>query len=110
MILDVPKLCSYCSDVAYFSRARFGTGSGPIYLDDVNCIGSELGLVNCSHSRHTADCTHSEDAGVRCQTNCKYQTIDYYGNIVVMRIAVVASQNTNGIHWLLLGHYTLQVA
>lgn len=44
----------------------YPAGSGPIYLDNVACSGSELTLVQCSYDTHTADCVHREDAGVRC--------------------------------------------
>ena len=51
-----------------FRGAHFGTGAGPIHLDDVACSGSESNLTDCSHSL-TVTCTngHSQDAGVRCQ-------------------------------------------
>lgn len=48
-------------------RALFGAGSGPIYLDNVNCAGGEPRLISCSANpigEH--NCVHSEDAGVRC--------------------------------------------
>ena len=49
-----------------FSTARFGAGSGPIHMDDVQCSGTESRLLNCRYtSRH--NCGHSEDASVRCQ-------------------------------------------
>ena len=38
-----------------------------IVLDDVRCTGTEDRLVDCSYDSSTGDCTHSEDAGVRCQ-------------------------------------------
>jgi len=50
-----------------YIRAHFGQGSGAIVLDDVQCTGSEDNLVDCPYDRSTLDCTHSEDAGVRCQ-------------------------------------------
>ena len=44
-----------------------GGGSGPIYLDDVACTGSENALLACISSPiGTHNCVHSKDAGVRC--------------------------------------------
>jgi hypothetical protein len=52
-----------------FSQARFGQGSGPIHLDDVNCAGTESALGDCSANPiGINDCSHVEDAGVRCQS------------------------------------------
>ncbi|KAJ8027597.1 Galectin-3-binding protein A [Holothuria leucospilota] len=48
--------------------ARFGVGSGPIYFDDVDCIGNEVALEDCSHTIGLLhDCSHYEDAGVSCK-------------------------------------------
>ena len=51
-----------------FRSAHFGPGTGPIYLDNVRCRGSESNLTNCPHSP-SVSCNygHSKDAGVRCQ-------------------------------------------
>ena len=50
-----------------FRGAHFGTGAGPIHLDDVACSGSESNLTDCSHSPIvTCNNGHSQDAGVRC--------------------------------------------
>ncbi|XP_042635455.1 deleted in malignant brain tumors 1 protein [Catharus ustulatus] len=55
------------SAVAVTSRASFGQGSGSIYLDDVNCTGSESSLFQCGHRGWGShNCSHSEDAGVVC--------------------------------------------
>ena len=35
-------------------------------MDDVQCIGSESYLTNCSHTTNH-DCDHSDDAGVSCE-------------------------------------------
>lgn len=53
------------------SSAFFGQGTGPIFLDEVLCVGTENGLLDCPNMRQN-DCRHSEDAGVRCQGMRKY--------------------------------------
>uniref|UniRef100_A0A452H666 Soluble scavenger receptor cysteine-rich domain-containing protein SSC5D n=1 Tax=Gopherus agassizii TaxID=38772 RepID=A0A452H666_9SAUR len=47
--------------------ARFGQGSDHIWLNNVNCTGTEAALSNC-RARPVGDnnCTHGEDAGVEC--------------------------------------------
>ena len=51
-----------------FTNAHFGSGTGPIYLDNVDCNGTESNLTSCEQSSYVS-CYygHSEDAGVRCQ-------------------------------------------
>ena len=51
-----------------YSSIQYGSGSGPIYLTDVLCTGSETSLLRCnSDPIHSSGCTHSEDAGVKCE-------------------------------------------
>ena len=49
-------------------RAGFGQSTGPIFLDNVRCIGTEPRLQNCqSNAVGVHNCVHSEDAGVICR-------------------------------------------
>jgi len=55
------------------SDAYFGEGSGQIWMDDVNCAGTESSLKNCTtRGWGTHNCEHSKDAGVIC--NCELKT------------------------------------
>lgn len=58
---------SFCiSDATALANAFFGAGSGNIFLDNVACVGDEANISFCVADTNTADCTHSQDAGVRC--------------------------------------------
>uniref|UniRef100_A0A8C3CY66 SRCR domain-containing protein n=1 Tax=Cairina moschata TaxID=8855 RepID=A0A8C3CY66_CAIMO len=47
--------------------ARFGEGSGQIWLDGVNCSGAEAALWDCpAEAWGQHNCRHKEDAGVIC--------------------------------------------
>ena len=49
------------------TNAFFGQGSGTIWLDNVDCTGSESNLVACSRNEWGMhDCDHGDDAGVVC--------------------------------------------
>ncbi|XP_036941411.1 deleted in malignant brain tumors 1 protein-like isoform X1 [Acanthopagrus latus] len=49
------------------TNAHFGRGSGPIWLDNVECTGQESALSHCHHNGFGENnCGHGEDAGVIC--------------------------------------------
>ena len=51
-----------------YSNAHFGVGSGPIFLDDVQCTSSSSQLLECpSRPILSHNCRHSADAGVGCE-------------------------------------------
>ncbi|XP_053597438.1 uncharacterized protein LOC103578371 isoform X2 [Microplitis demolitor] len=48
--------------------AFFGSGEGPIWLDEVFCYGNETQIHRCEHSPWgRSNCNHEEDVGVICQ-------------------------------------------
>ncbi len=49
-----------------YTHGVFGHGTGPILLRDTQCLGDELSLSDCLSSSITGQCSHGNDAGVRC--------------------------------------------
>ena len=65
----VCKQLGFNSSGTAIGSAGFGQGSGPIWLDNVMCSGNESSLAHCIHLglNVTRNCSHSQDAGVKCQ-------------------------------------------
>ncbi|KAF5903150.1 scavenger receptor cysteine-rich domain-containing group B protein-like, partial [Clarias magur] len=50
------------------SSSRFGQGSGPILLDNVDCKGGETDLSQCGNQGWGIhNCYHYEDIAVTCK-------------------------------------------
>ena len=65
----VCRQLGYSLAVSAPHSARFGRGSGKIWLDDVQCQGNESSIVSCRHrpwGEH--NCGHNEDASVICSS------------------------------------------
>ena len=57
------------------TRAYFGSGSGPIHLDYVDCSGTEYNFTDCLTGNKTWQSSHSDAVGVKCQTSKKHTTV-----------------------------------
>ena len=78
----------------------FVRGSGVIWLDDVNCIGTEYSLTDCSTGiLRLQNCSHNQDAGVRCQgiaTPCTQGAIRLRGGTTTSGRVEVCNNNVWG--------------
>ena len=66
---------SFPSGAVPFSWAKFGRGSGVIWIEDTNCSGLESDLLHCSHDGNSIfhpSCYHHSDAGVECSIGRGY--------------------------------------
>jgi hypothetical protein len=58
----------YSGMSSYHISIPSGPSSQRIWLDHVECSGSESKLINCNHRGYGVhNCSHSEDVGIRCQ-------------------------------------------
>lgn len=67
---------SYFTEASTTYRGYFGSGTGPIWLNRVDCFGNEDTIFNCSHSETELDfCRYYGDAGVICRGNMYKSTV-----------------------------------
>ena len=71
-IKDAQVVCrqlGYPSAIKVPQYARFGQGSGKIWLDNVECQGNESSIVNCQHNPWGVhNCGHHYDVSVTCSS------------------------------------------
>ena len=67
---DATVVCrqlGYLRAVFAYRTSQFGQGTGPIWLDNIHCTGTEARLDQCPHNGiGVHNCIHFEDAGVQC--------------------------------------------
>ena len=56
--------------------AFYGQGRGSVWISNLQCIGTEWTIGNCSHSRRGEFyCNHQKDAGVKCLSGNNFRVI-----------------------------------
>ena len=98
---DATVVCrqlGYAGAVRASTGAEFGQGTGRIWLDNVNCGGTESMLSDCSASSWGShNCNHRDDAGVVCGTRKCNHLIALKGHMAHQIISNVK----NGSHLLM---------
>ena len=65
----VCRQLGYRFAVTTTSSEIFGEGTGPIWMDNVECVGNEENLGSCDQDPiGQNNCKHGEDAGVICSS------------------------------------------
>ncbi|CAC5424589.1 unnamed protein product [Mytilus coruscus] len=65
----------YCSGIMHPADI-ISNGNGAIWLNDVQCSGSESLLLNCSYNNDLSLCSHYKDVGVHCFLSCSAEDGD----------------------------------
>ena len=61
----------------HFMLSRFNAGSGPIWLDDLQCRATDTKLISCGHRPvGSHNCGHHEDVAVFCNGECMVHIFD----------------------------------
>ncbi|XP_078665958.1 uncharacterized protein LOC144908267 [Branchiostoma floridae x Branchiostoma belcheri] len=93
---DADVVCrqlGYLGATEALGSAAFGQGSGPIWLDNVTCNGSEATISDCGHNGWGIhDCEHGEDAGVVCE-----QRVALYGGSDTLNAGLMTSYTMTGV-------------
>ena len=72
-ISSLNNIVFFPSDFLALGDAYYGEGSGPVYIDTIDCRGNESNLTDCTYTT-SSTCSHSQDAGVQCRAERKNDT------------------------------------
>ncbi|XP_060690867.1 lysyl oxidase homolog 3A-like isoform X3 [Hemiscyllium ocellatum] len=62
------RMMGFTTAVGWTHSAKYGKGTGRVWLDNLDCRGTEKDVSECkSLGWGQTDCTHEEDAGVICK-------------------------------------------
>ncbi len=79
---DAEVVCrqlGYTGLATAYTRAHFGEGADPIWMDNTQCEGGEARLADCASAGWgVQNCRHSEDAGVGCDASSTLSLSDTF--------------------------------
>lgn len=92
-------LCFILSGGTAFQGDHFGQGVEPTWMDSVECRGTEQRLADCTFSEWgVEDCSHSEDAGVRCggvsSTTQRPTNEGLYNMLLIILLSLIQFQSS----------------
>jgi hypothetical protein len=93
---DTQVVCRQMGCVGGSSISNFGGGSGPIWMDDVGCSGSEASLASCSFNGWGShDCSHNEDVGVCCTACATFNDVaaDFNATVLMQGVRLDACRS-----------------
>ena len=73
-----------------YGSAYFGPGTGPIWLDNLQCNDTESRLEDCPNKGwRVNDCTHNNDAGVECFAGMLTHSYVHCNNHIIFIMLVI---------------------
>ena len=85
--------------IAARDNAFYEQGSGQIWLDEINCIGTELTIEDCSHNGWgIQDCSHGKDAGVQCAISNGNFSLSYIHSKLITKTVEIDVLKSNKVN------------
>ena len=80
--------------VGQFLGNTYGNGTGPIWLDNVHCTGTETHIFDCHHGGWAShNCGHDEDVSIRCAADGNVHCLMVF-NMLCLYAKVMGSRAT----------------
>eukprot|EP00062_Callorhinchus_milii_P026297 gi/632988245/ref/XP_007883001.1/ PREDICTED: deleted in malignant brain tumors 1 protein-like [Callorhinchus milii] len=78
-ISDADVICRQLncgSAISVYNSSQYGEGSGPVWINNVQCAGNETHIWNCPHSTVSSYSGSSSDVGVLCSDHIQLRLVD----------------------------------